>query len=248
MKASASPRTWIVSLLAVVACGSFAFAQDVVVQKNGVRSEGQILGVAAGKIKIKVGPVETTIPLDQAATVTKEAPKSYTDGLAAWDAGNAAQALPLIKSTVDTFQGLPTPWAERASALLGDVYLTVNQVPAAETAFAEFQKAYPGSTAQSDIGLARLAVEKKDFATARAKLEPIVAEAQGVTLAPEGKGAMYGQAFFLMGVIQESEGNLPEALRDYLSTVTLFYEDQAVVAKARERADILVKEKQVIVP
>ncbi len=51
-----------------------------------------------------------------------------------------------------------------------------------------------------------------------------------------------------MGVIRESEGNLPEALRDYLSTVTLFYEDQAVVAKARERADILVKEKQVIVP
>ncbi len=93
MKASASPRTWIVSLLAVVACGSFAFAQDVVVQKNGVRSEGQILGVAAGKIKIKVGPVETTIPLDQAATVTKDAPKSYTDGVAAWDAGNAAQAL-----------------------------------------------------------------------------------------------------------------------------------------------------------
>jgi hypothetical protein len=51
-----------------------------------------------------------------------------------------------------------------------------------------------------------------------------------------------------MGVILESEGNYPEALRDYLTAVTLFSEDQAVVAQAQQRADILIKEKKVIVP
>jgi hypothetical protein len=50
-----------------------------------------------------------------------------------------------------------------------------------------------------------------------------------------------------MGMVRESEGQLPEALRDYLSAVTLFHEDKAIVAKAQERANVLI-EKKVIVP
>ena len=51
-----------------------------------------------------------------------------------------------------------------------------------------------------------------------------------------------------MGMVHESEGAYPDALRDHLTTVTLFHDDRAVVAKAQERADVLVKEKEVIVP
>ncbi len=247
MKASASPRI----LFAVAAALGLALvsvqAQDAVVQKDKQRREGQILGVADGKIKIKVGPVETGIPMDQVASVVKVAPKGYEDALASWQAGDSAKTLATLKPLVDTFRGLPTPWAERSSALLGDVYLSLDQLPAAEKAFADFQKAYPGSASLSDIGLARLAVSKKDYATAKAKLEPVLAEAAKVTLAGTGKSAAYGQAYYLMGMINEAAGNNPEALRDYLSTVALFYEDQAVVAKAQERADILI-EKKVIVP
>jgi hypothetical protein len=58
----------------------------------------------------------------------------------------------------------------------------------------------------------------------------------------------YGQAFYLMGLIHEHEGNLPAALQDYLRTVTLFFEDPATTAKARERADFLINEKNVVVP
>ena len=92
------------------------------------------------------------------------------------------------------------------------------------------------------------AAAKKDFATAKAKLAPVIAEAETVTVAPAGKSAAYGQAFYLMGMVRESEGQLPEALRDYLSAVTLFHEDKAIVAQAQERANVLITEKKVIVP
>lgn len=247
MKSSVSPR-FLSTVCAALLCAGQLLAQDTVVQKDNQRREGQILGIAGDNLKIKVGPAETSIPMAQVASVTKAAPKAYEDSLAAWQTGDAAKTLSLLKPVVDTFRGLPTPWAERASGLLGEVYLTLDQVPAAEAAFAAFQKAYPQAGAAADIGLARLAVSKKDFATAKAKLTPIVAEAEKITIAPAGKSAAYGQAFYLMGMVRESEGQLPEALRDYLSAVTLFHEDKAISAKAQERADYLIKEKQIIVP
>jgi len=248
MKASASPRILMIALAAIAGTVFRLPAQDVVVQKNNLRSEGQILGVADRKLKIKIGPAETNIALDQVASVTKAAPPAYEIALGEWQKGDGNKTLAVLKPLVDTFRGLPTPWAERASALIGEVFLSLDQLPAAEAAFASFQKAYPGAASLSDIGLARLAVSKKDFATAKTKLAPIVAEAAKVKMADSVKSATYGQAFYLMGVVREAEGAYPEALQDYLRAVTLFYEDEAVVAKAQERATFLASEKKAIVP
>ena len=247
MNASASRRCC-VALVTLWGALSMLTAQDSIVQKDGQRREGEILGVVDGELKIKVGPAETGIAMDQVASVTKAAPKEYEDAIKAWQEGNANKTLSLLKPVVEAFRSLPTEWAERAAALLGDVYLSLGQLPAAESAFAEFTASYPNATSLSDIGLARLALSKKDFAAAKAKLLRIVAEADKVVAAPAGKSVAYGQAFYLMGMVHESEGAYPEALRAYLSAVTLFHDDRAVVAKAQDRADVLVKEKQVIVP
>lgn len=248
MKASVSPHILLIALASLVVGTAGLTAQDVVMQKDGQRREGQILGLADGRLKFKVGPAETSIAMNQVESVTKPAPAAYKTALEAWGSGNAAKTLETLKPLVDTFIGLPVPWAERSAALLGEVYLALDQLPAAETAFAAFQKAYPGAASLSEIGLARLAVAKEDYATAKTKLEPIVTEAANVKIAATGKSAMYGQAFYLMGIIREKEGVLPEALQDYLMAVTVFHEDKAVVAKAQERANILIEEKKVIVP
>ena len=247
MNASVS-RLSVATLVTILATAIALPAQDVVVQKDQQRREGEILGVADGKLRIKIGPAETSLPMDQVASVVKAPPKAYDDALKMWQDGNATKALGLLRPIVETFRGLPTDWAERATALLGDVYLSIDEVAAAETAFAEFTKAYPNAKSLSDIGLARLAVARKDFASAKSKLTPVVAEAESVIPTPAGKRGTFGQAFYLMGIIHENEGAYPEALRDYLSAVTLFPDDKAVVAKAQERADFLIKEKQVIVP
>ncbi len=249
MKASVSPRALGLALAAVtLIVSSSARAQDVVVQTDGVRREGQILGLSNGQLKIRVGPVETSVPMTQVASVTKPEPQSYAEAIGFLASGNPARALETLKPIVDGFRGLPVPWVERGSAVLGDVYLALGKSDDAEAAYAAFQKAYPKSASLADLGLARLAIEKKDFATASAKLTPLTAAAEKVIIAAPAESAVYGQAFYLMGQIHEAEGKPTEALKDYLSAVTLFYEDQAVVAKARERADILMKDQQVIVP
>lgn len=247
MKASASPYLLLIALLALSGSLVPLQAEDMVVLKDGQRRPGIILGIAKDQLKLKVGPVETSLPMAQVASVTMDPPKAYTDALAQWAAGENAKTLDILKPLVDKFLGLPAPWAERAAALLGDVYLALDRIPDAEAAFNAVQTAYPNSNSLSNIGLARLAVAKNDYASARGKLAPILEEAASVKVAPHGKSAMYGQAFYLMGIIRESEGTQPEALQDYLTTVTLFHEDEVVAAKARERADILI-EKNVIVP
>jgi tetratricopeptide (TPR) repeat protein len=223
-------------------------AQDIVLQKDNQRREGEIVGVAERKLKIKVGPAETSIPLEQVASVVKPAPREHEEAMKAWQEGNANKTLSLLKPLVEKFRGLQTDWAERASALLGDVYLSLDKHSAAEAAFAEFTKAYPDAKSLSELGLARLAVFRKDFADAKSRLAPMVSEAESVVVADATKSATYGQVFYLMGLVRENEGAYPEALGDYLRAVTLFHGDNATVAKAQERAEFLMKEKQVIVP
>jgi tetratricopeptide (TPR) repeat protein len=167
--------------------------------------------------------------------------------MALWQKGDAAKTLPILVPLVENFNGLPTKWAERASALLGEVYLAASQTDKAEAAFASFQKLYPAAGSSADVGLARLAIAKKDFEGARVKLVPIVEKAKATKFPDSGTSAVYGQALFLLGQVQEASAENAEALENYLLAVTLFHEDEAVVAKATERANAL-KEKSVIVP
>jgi tetratricopeptide (TPR) repeat protein len=247
MNASASPLCR-AALLTLFLTTVSLLAQDLVIQKDNQRREGAVLGVTDGKLRIKIGPAETSLPMEQVASVVKAPPPQYEDALKAWQSGNAEKTLSFLKPVVETFRGLPTEWAERASALLGDVYLSLDQLSAAEAAFAEFTTAYPASKSLANIGLARLAVARKDFAGAKSRLTPIVAEANDIIATDAARSANYGQAFYLMGIVRENEGAYPEALRDYLKAVTLFHGDKAIVAKAQERAEFLIKEKQVIVP
>ncbi|MFZ4776308.1 MAG: tetratricopeptide repeat protein [Terrimicrobiaceae bacterium] len=247
MKASVSPAVAILAALLLACVSPNGHAQDVVVQKDGQRREGQILGVKSDAIRIKVGPVETGVPMANVASVIMAAPKAYADSLAQWQKGDAAKTLTLLTPLVENFNGLKTNWAERASALLGEVYLSAGQTEKAEAAFAGFQKLYPEAASTADVGLARLAIAKKDFDAARVKLVPIVEKAKTLKLPDSGDSAVYGQALFLLGQVQESSGENAEALENYLLVVTLFHEDDAATAKAAERANVL-KEKNVIVP
>lgn len=248
MKASVSPAAVIFAVLILASGSQMSRAQDVVVLKNdGQRREGQILGVKADAVRIKIGPAETGIPMSNVASVTMAPPKAYSDALTLWQAGDAAKTLTVLGPLVENFNGLPIDWAQRASALLGEVYLATSQTDKAEAAFATFQKLYPGAGTSADVGLARLAISKKDFAGARQKLLPIVEKAKATKIADPANSAVFGQALFLFGQVQEASAENADALENYLLVVTLFHEDHAVVAKAGERANAL-KEKNVIVP
>jgi tetratricopeptide (TPR) repeat protein len=247
MKASMSPR--IIAMLAAIGLAApVALSQDVVIQKDNQRREGVIIGFGDNRVKIKIGPVETSIDMANVASITMEPPQAYKDALAAWQAGDAAKTVSLLEPLVTAFRGIPAPWAEQATATLGEAYIANGDLGKAQTVFNDFQKEYPKSASMANLGLAELAVGKKDFATARQLLTPIVTEASGVQFAGPGKSGTYGRAFYLMGLANEASGDYSAALQDYLSTTTLFYEDKDAVNKAQARADVLIKEKHASVP
>ena len=246
MKASI-PRFWFMAAALFATSLSAINAQDVVVQKDGQRREGEITGVKADAIRIKIGPVETAVQMANVQSVEKAAPADFDAANELWRAGNAAGALAKLEPLAQKFSGLPTPWAERASSLLPELYIAQGRAADADTAFRNFQKLYPGAGSSSELLLARLAIARKDLVTARAKLTPIV-EAAKQTKLPAGADAVaMSQALFLMGEIQEGADEKSEALGNYLLVTTIFKNDPSSAARAATRAEALQKEK-VIVP
>ena len=111
------------------------------------------------------------------------------------------------------------------------------------------QKDYPGKgSLQTEVGLAQIALSKKDYVTAKEKLDPIKIEALKLKDIPEEAGPAYSKAFCLLGEVEEALGNYVPALQDYLRTVTCFYHNATAVATAQEKADNLRKEHNISVP
>lgn len=247
MKASVSPWTILSVALFVAITAPTLSAQDTIVLKNGQRRDAQVTGIDGDKVKFKAGPVESSLPLDQVESVAMQPPKEFQQALASWQSGDAAAALKTLEPLVLKFRKLPAPWAQQASALLGEVLIAKGDLPAAEKAFEEFQKAYPDATSLADLGIARLSIERGDFAEADAKARPVAETAKQTLLADSQKSAEFGQALYIMGAVEENAGNLPDALENYLLVTTTFYADAATAQKAREKADALLK-KNVSVP
>jgi predicted Zn-dependent protease len=246
MKASI-PRFWFLAVALLMVPFFPLKAQDAIVQKDGQRREGEITGVKADAIRIKIGPVETAVQMANVQSVEKVAPADFDAANELWRAGNAAGALAKLEPLTQKFSGLPTPWAERATSLLPELYISQSRAADAETAFRNFQKLYPAAGSSSDLLLARLALAKKDSVTAQAKLAPIV-EAAKQTKLPAGADAVaMSQALCLMGEIQEDAGEKSEALGNYLLVTTIFKNDPSSATRAATRAEALEKEK-VIVP
>ena len=246
MKASI-PRFWFAATFLLASTFHLANAQDVILQKDGQRREGEITGVKGDAVRIKIGPVETAVQMANVQSVEKAAPADFDAANELWRAGNAAGALAKLEPLVQKFSGLPTPWAERATSLLPELYISQGRTADAEASFKNFQKLYPGAGSSSELLLARLAIARKDSITARAKLTPIVEAAKQTKLPAGPDAASMSQALCLMAEIQEEAGEKSEALANYLLVTTIFKNDPSSATRAATRAEALEKDK-VIVP
>jgi tetratricopeptide (TPR) repeat protein len=222
---------------------SAASAQDMIITTTGQRQPGKIIGVSpSGKtLDFQLpGGNRLGLPLASIKEVQMAVPPELTQAFAAYQAKDFPKSLTLMKGVVDKFKGMPSPWAQQATAMLGELYIQTNDLAKAEEAYNDFKRLYPGGgSLQSEVGLSRLAVAKKDYATAKEKLQPITDAALAEKIVTPGNALAYSQAFLVSGQVKEAEGNFAAALEDYLRTVTLFYHDRAAVSSAQERADAL---------
>jgi len=249
LRRSFSSQQLIFALGLTLSFATMAAAQDKLTTKDNRTQDGKIIGVVGSNVQIQIGAGTMGIPLATVHSVVMATPPEFAAGKAAYDAGDYAKALAPIKTLAEKFRGLPTPWAQQASSLLGDIYVALDKLSEAEKAYLDFQKSYgAGGSVQSDVGLARIAFSKKEYDKAKGKLEPITTQALGEKYPAPALAGSYSQAFYLLAQVEEAQGDYAAALQNYLRTVTLFHHDNASVAGAKEKADALRKAHNIAAP
>jgi hypothetical protein len=257
MKASPTPGkfpTLILCGLLILPTGlSELHAQHSVTLRDGSRREGNITGVTNNNVRIQTqiegrGQIETSVALADITAASMDAPAALEQAEDLRLQGNAAGARAQVEPLVTSYLGLPVPWVQRAILLLVDTQLEGGDTDVAEQTLVKFRQAYPDSADATGLMQAKIAVARNNFAGAKPLLAPILTEAEQTNLADTGQSVRFGQAFYLMGQIREQEGDLPGALQDFLRASTIFYADSATAARAQERANLLVEEKNVVVP
>jgi len=217
-------------------------AQDVIITNDNQQRTVKIIGVSPSgtTLDFYVGQGQLGLPLASVKEVRMPPPAEFTQAQAAYQAKDFSKALNLIKTVTAKFKGMPSPWAQQATAMLGELYIATNDIPKAEAAYGDFKRMYPnGGSMQSEIGLSRLAVAKQDYETAKQKLAPILEAALKEKVVQPANAVAYSQAFLVSGQVKEAGGDFSGALEDYLRTVTWFYYDRLAATSAQEHADAL---------
>jgi tetratricopeptide (TPR) repeat protein len=226
-----------------------AVSQETITLRSGQIQQVRVLGVSPSGVKVQMGDAVMVEPFGNISQVSMSPPPEFTAAEAAYERNDLPTALNNAQSVVSNYKGLPTDWVQQAMLLLGDIYVSQGQLPQAQAAYEEYQRTYPGAgTADITVGLARIDVANKNYDAAKAKIDPIIAQAMKIRNPSKAAGELIGRAFFVSGQIKEQTGDLPGALEDYLRTVAIFPEDRVAAASAQERADTLRKEHGTAVP
>ena len=244
-------------ILAVTGMAGAGRAQDRIYFKDNHVQDGRLTGMNGNTVLMSIaagsGSGQIGFDLGLIARVDAASPPAFAAGYAAFQAGEWDKALAALKPIADQYHGLPTEWARQALSALGDAYLEKNDLVRAEAAYNDYRRYYPqgaGNGLRGNLAQARLAFAKKDAAAAKQRLGPITQAAlKSPTQISSIDSAAYGQAFYLMGQLQEKGGAYQEALEDYLRTVTVFYQDKTAAAGAQKNADALrAAHKELAVP
>jgi hypothetical protein len=217
-------------------------AQDKLITTKGQAQNVKILNVSGNNIHIQVGNGSVGVPLATVTAVVMAAPPEATEASGAFAAKDYAKALQLAQTINAKYLGLPVEWARECASLAGDAQVELGRLQEAEAAYTAFQRAYPQSgSIQVDVGMARIALSRKNFDEASARLAPIAQKARENPFETGPNAKVYSQTFLLLGEIAEARKQPVPALENYLRTVTVFYRDENAAAQAREKADALRK-------
>jgi len=226
-----------------------ALGQETITLRSGQTQEVRIIDVESGGIKVQIGEAEMVEPFSNLSAVTMSAPPEFAAASTAYQSGDLQDALSIATSLVQTYRGLPTDWARQSMLMLGDIYVSLGQLPQAQAAYTDYHNAYPSDdSADVNVGLASIDVANKDYDAAKAKIAPVLDQALKSRGLPRATAALVGRAFLVSGRIKEQSGDYSGALEDYLRTVTIFPEDRAAAAGAQAAADAVRKDHGAMAP
>jgi tetratricopeptide (TPR) repeat protein len=228
------------ALSLAVAIPSASFADDMIIQKNGTKIPGHIIGVSDGQVTITSkasngSPVTLPYSISDIQSVIMDPPPEFVATKGQPPAQVVAALAPLVKS----YAGLPADWVVDAMGALADAYTTLNQDDQASAIYAQINQLYPNSpyTNLAVAGQAKVQLAQGHADQALATIQPVI-DAANKTVAPSAPDARaYASAFLVYGQILEAQNKAPEALEAYLTVKTMFYQNQTLV----DQSDQLVK-------
>ncbi|MCS7008319.1 MAG: tetratricopeptide repeat protein [Chthoniobacterales bacterium] len=228
-------------------------AQDAVILKDGSRREGTVLGLADNVVRLETdvagrGKIQATVPVAEVKEIRMEVPAALEKATELRKAGKNAEAVAVLEPVVKQFIGLPVEWIQRATLMLVDAQIESQKVADAEQILVSYQKAYPDDSSAIGLIRAKVAAGKGNLLGARPLISPVIEAAKATKIPTTSQGVLFGQAYYLMGQINENEKKFANALQDYLFASTIFFTDEPTAAKASVRADKLIKEYNVNVP
>jgi tetratricopeptide (TPR) repeat protein len=231
----------IFAIVAILVFAVNAHAQHTLKLKGSPQAlTGNILGSDGKVVQFQTQAGSIGYPIANIESITMPPPAELGTAQQAFQAKDFEKALQVSKAVSEKYRGLPTEWARLASSMVASLYGNLGQTDKAEAAWNDFEKAYPGAGGlQAKVGRAQIAAAKKDFLSAKDALAPIVEEALKQKNVPRENAFAYSQAFYVMGLVNENEGKLSDALENYLRTVTIFFHDPSARAAAQDRADAL---------
>jgi len=235
----------IFAIAAMIAMAAPAFAQAPASHQLKLKNTptpfvGTVLGSDGRSVQFQTAAGTVGYPLANVESVAMPVPAEVGQAIAAMQAGDMAKALPLAQAVSQKYRGLPTDWAKLAAGTTANLLIGAGELDKAEAAYKEIEQLYPGAGGlQSKVGLARIAVAKKEYGPAKEALTPITEEALKSKNVARENAFAYSQAFYALGLAQEAEGKPQEALENYLRTVTIFFHDPAARAAAQKQADEL---------
>jgi tetratricopeptide (TPR) repeat protein len=139
---------------------------------------------------------------------------------------------------VQQYAGLPVNWVVGAMAQLGDAYAAAGQSDKALATYNQISQLYPGSAFENvaKTGKAKMSLKAGKIDEALAAVKPIV-ELANKDLAPSpSDGELYAGAFLVYGQALEAQKKPQQALEAYLTVVTMYYQNPALVDQADQLA------------
>jgi tetratricopeptide (TPR) repeat protein len=175
-----------------------------------------------------------TVYLSDIQSITMTPPAAMAQIKDAPPATVIATLEPLVKE----YAGLPADWVLDAMAQLGDAYDASGREDKASAVYDQINQLYPNSPYQmlAITGKARQSLTQGRLDEALATIQPIIVEANQNLAPTPSKGRLYANAFLVYGQALEAQKKLPAALEAYLTVVTMFYQNSALVEKARQLA------------
>ncbi len=225
-------------ILAAVFLSAIAHADDQITKKDNSVIAGQILGCADGQVTIQsksaYGVAKLTVYISDIKSIAMAPPAAVAQLKGAAPAAVIATLEPLIKQ----FAGLPADWVADAMAQLGDAYDNSGQGDKATAVYTQISQFYPNSPYQmlAVTGKAGQLLKAGKPADALAAVQPLITEANQNLAPSPAKGRLYANAFLVEGQALEAQKKLPAALEAYLTVVTMFYQNPALVAQADQLA------------